>query len=148
MSTTIPLTPPSLPGDPVRGPHSEDRERQAPLTDLLAGRPVGIVGLGLIGGSLGLDLQAAGLEVRALVHREATAERARQRRLASVVSTEVSVLEDCALVVLALPLDRLLDPDPALLRALPAAAVLTDVGSVKQPVVERWQGLLLSLIHI
>lgn len=103
---------------------------------------MGIVGLGLIGGSLGLDLQAAGLEVRALVHRGATAERARQRRLASVVSTETSVLEDCALVVLALPLDRLLAPDPALLRALPAAAVLTDVGSVKQPVLERWQALL------
>jgi arogenate dehydrogenase (NADP+) len=100
------------------------------------------VGLGLIGGSLGLDLQAAGLEVRALVHREATAERARQRQLASVVSTAASVLEDCALVVLALPLDRLLDPDPALLRALPPAAVLTDVGSVKQPVLERWQGAL------
>ena len=142
MSTTIPLTPPSLSGDPDRRPHPENRERQAPLTDLLAGRPVGIVGLGLIGGSLGLDLQAAGLEVRALVHREATAERARQRRLASVVSTEASVLEDCALVVLALPLDRLLDPDPTLLRALPPAAVLTDVGSVKQPVLERWQGLL------
>jgi arogenate dehydrogenase (NADP+) len=100
------------------------------------------VGLGLIGGSLGLDLQAAGLEVRALVHREATAERARQRQLASVVSTAASVLEDCAVVVLALPLDRLLDPDPALLRALPPAAVLTDVGSVKQPVLEHWQGAL------
>jgi arogenate dehydrogenase (NADP+) len=100
------------------------------------------VGLGLIGGSLGLDLQAAGLEVRALVHREATAERARQRQLASVVSTAASVLEDCALVVLALPLDRLLDPDPALLQALPPAAVLTDVGSVKQPVLERWQRAL------
>jgi arogenate dehydrogenase (NADP+) len=52
------------------------------------------------------------------------------------------VLEDCGLVVLALPLDRLLDPDPALLRALPPAAVLTDVGSVKLPVLERWQGAL------
>jgi ribosomal protein S11 len=29
-------------------------------------RPVGLVGLGLIGGSLGLDLQAAGLEVGAI----------------------------------------------------------------------------------
>jgi len=142
MSTTVPLTPPSLPGESARRPHSEGRERQVPLPDLLAGRPVGIVGLGLIGGSLGLDLQAARLEVRALVHREATAVRARQRRLASVVSTEASVLEDCALVVLALPLDRLLDPDSALLRALPAAAVLTDVGSVKQPVLTRWQNLL------
>jgi arogenate dehydrogenase (NADP+) len=142
MSTTDPLTPPSLPGEPDRPQRSGAREWRAPLTDLLEGRPIGIVGLGLIGGSLGLDLQAAGLEVRALVHREVTAERARQRRLANVVSTEASVLKDCALVVLALPLDRLLDPDPTLLRALPPAAVLTDVGSVKQPVLERWQGLL------
>ena len=142
MSTSAPLTPPSFSRETTQPRQSGAREWPAPLTDLLEGRPVGIVGLGLIGGSLGLDLQAAGLEVRALVHREATAERARQRRLASVVSTAASVLEDCALVVLALPLDRLLDPDPALLRALPPAAVLTDVGSVKQPVLERWQELL------
>jgi arogenate dehydrogenase (NADP+) len=142
MSTTAPLTPPSLPGEPERLQRSRAQEWREPLRERLEGRPIGIVGLGLIGGSLGLDLQAAGLEVRALVHREATAERARQRQLASVVSTAASVLEDCALVVLALPLDRLLDPDPALLRALPPGAVLTDVGSVKQPVLERWQGAL------
>jgi arogenate dehydrogenase (NADP+) len=142
MFPTAPLTPPSLPGEPDWPQHSRAQEWRAPLSERLEGRPVGIVGLGLIGGSLGLDLQAARLEVRALVHREATAVRARQRRLANVVSTEASVLEDCALVVLALPLDRLLDPDSALLRALPAAAVLTDVGSVKQPVLTRWQNLL------
>jgi arogenate dehydrogenase (NADP+) len=45
-------------------------------------------------------------------------------------------------VLLALPLDRLLEPDPALLAALPAAAVITDVGSVKGPVLHRWQQLL------
>ena len=142
MSATAPPTPPSLPGEPDRPSRSRPQEWRAPLSERLEGRPVGIVGLGLIGGSLGLDLQAAGLEVRALVHREATADRARQRQLASVVSTAASVLEDCALVVLALPLDRLLDPDPALLRALPPDAVVTDVGSVKQPVLDRWQGLL------
>jgi len=108
----------------------------------LQSRPVGIVGLGLIGGSLGLDLQAAGLEVRALVHRETTAERARQRQLATRVDTDPAVLDSCGLVVLALPLDRLLDPDQALLQSLPPAAVLTDVGSVKQPVLIGWQNLL------
>jgi len=101
-------------------------------------RPVGIVGLGLIGGSLGLDLRRQGLEVRALVHRESTAERARQRGLASQVSTESAVLQDCGLVVLALPLDRLLEPPAGLRQALPAAAVVTDVGSVKGPVLQRW----------
>jgi arogenate dehydrogenase (NADP+) len=103
--------------------------------------PIGIVGLGLIGGSLGLDLQARDLEVRALVHRQATADRARQRGLASVVGLDPSILQGCALVVLALPLDRLLAPEPALLAAIPAQAVVTDVGSVKAPVLARWSGL-------
>jgi arogenate dehydrogenase (NADP+) len=101
-------------------------------------QPVGIVGLGLIGGSLGLDLQALGLEVRALVHRSSTAERARERQLATSVDTDPAVLKDCGLIVLALPLDRLLEPPSTLLNALPSEAVVTDVGSVKQPVLERW----------
>jgi arogenate dehydrogenase (NADP+) len=102
---------------------------------------VGIVGLGLIGGSLGLDLQRQGLEVRGLVHRQVTAERAQARGLAQRVSTDPQLLGGCRLVVLALPLDRLLEPDPALVAALPAQAVVTDVGSVKRPVLERWQAL-------
>ncbi|MEX1316912.1 MAG: prephenate/arogenate dehydrogenase [Synechococcaceae cyanobacterium] len=103
--------------------------------------PIGLVGLGLIGGSLGLDLQEHGLQVRALVHRPGTAERARQRGLAQVVDTDPAVLAGCRLVVLALPLDRLLDPPPGLLAALPPQAVVTDVGSVKVPVLDRWRGL-------
>jgi arogenate dehydrogenase (NADP+) len=102
-------------------------------------QPVGIVGLGLIGGSLGLDLQAAGVEVRALVHRRSTMERARQRQLAQAIDTDPGVLRGCGLIVLALPLDRLLDPPAELLAALPTEAVITDVGSVKRPVLERWQ---------
>jgi arogenate dehydrogenase (NADP+) len=54
------------------------------------------------------------------------------------VATDPAVLKGCGLIVLALPLDRLLGPDPALRAALPAEAVVTDVGSVKQPVLERW----------
>jgi len=103
--------------------------------------PVGVVGLGLIGGSIALDLRAGGVPVRALVHRQATAERARERGLADLVDTDPAVLADCRLVVLALPLDRLLDPSPELVAALPAEAVITDVGSVKAPVLERWQPL-------
>ena len=100
---------------------------------------MGIVGLGLIGGSLGLDLMAAGVPVKGLVHRVATAERARQRGLVSEVSTDPAVLAGCAVVVLALPLDRLLDPEPGLVEALPPAAVVTDVGSVKGPVLAGWE---------
>jgi arogenate dehydrogenase (NADP+) len=112
------------------------------MTPLWQREPVGVVGLGLIGGSLGLDLMAAGAQVRALVHRPATATRARERGLATEVSTDPAVLAGCGLVLLALPLDRLLEPEPALLAALPAAAVITDVGSVKGPVLRRWRQLL------
>ena len=41
---------------------------------------VGIVGLGLIGGSIGLDLQKLGYEVYGLVNRETTAKRAKARK--------------------------------------------------------------------
>ncbi|MEB3258572.1 MAG: prephenate/arogenate dehydrogenase [Cyanobacteriota bacterium] len=103
-------------------------------------RPVGLVGLGLIGGSLGLDLQAAGALVRAWVHRPQTAERALERGLAQQVSTEAAILEGCGLVVLALPLDQLVAPSPELIHALPPQAVVTDVGSVKGPVLAAWRG--------
>jgi arogenate dehydrogenase (NADP+) len=109
------------------------------MTVLWRDHPVGIVGMGLIGGSLALDLRARGARVHALVHRDATAERARQRGLADEIATDPRVLADCRLVVLALPLDRLLAPSQELLDALPPQAVLTDVGSVKAPVLAQWQ---------
>ena len=101
---------------------------------------VGIVGLGLIGGSLGLDLQANGWDVQGFVHRSVTAERAKECGLVSDVSTDPACLAGCDLVILALPIPLLLDPEPSLLEALPAEAVITDVGSVKQPVLEAWRG--------
>ncbi|WP_250398223.1 prephenate/arogenate dehydrogenase [Synechococcus sp. MU1651] len=100
---------------------------------------VGIVGLGLIGGSLGLDLQARGWSVQGLVNRQATADRAMARGLVGSVSTDPSCLSGCDLVILALPIPLLLNPPDELIAALPEAAVITDVGSVKQPVLEAWR---------
>ena len=97
-------------------------------------------GLGLIGGSLGLDLQSRGWRVQGLVHRQATAERALARGLVSAVSTDPACLRGCDLVILALPIPLLLNPAPELLEALPRDAVITDVGSVKRPVLEAWKG--------
>ena len=99
---------------------------------------VGIVGLGLIGGSLGLDLRALGWTVQGLVHRPATAQRALERGLVDAVSTDPACLSTCDLVILALPIPALLSPDPVLVEAIPRSAVVTDVGSVKQPVLEVW----------
>ena len=102
---------------------------------------VGIVGLGLIGGSLGLDLRALCWSVQGLVHRTATAERALERGLVDAVSTDPACLSSCDLVILSLPIPALLAPESTLLEAIPESAVVTDVGSVKQPVLEVWRSL-------
>ena len=56
---------------------------------------IGIVGLGLIGGSIGLDLQTIGYEVYGLVNKEKTAARAKERRLAQVISTNPDIIKSC-----------------------------------------------------
>ena len=109
------------------------------LADFLAGQAIGVVGLGLIGGSLGLDLRQRGHRVVGVAHRQSTVERALQRGLVDEASSDLSCLNGCGLVLLALPLNQLVDPNAALLQALPPQALVLDAGSVKQPVLTAWQ---------
>ena len=109
------------------------------LADFLAGQAIGVVGLGLIGGSLGLDLRQRGHRVVGVAHRPSTVERALQRGLVDEASSDLSCLNGCGLVLLALPLNQLVEPTAALLQALPPEALVLDTGSVKQPVLAAWQ---------
>jgi len=102
---------------------------------------IGIVGLGLIGGSLGLDLQSLGFQVHGLVHRSSSAEKAKKRQLAHIISTDFETLAKCDLIILALPIKELLKPSQELINALPKSAIITDVGSVKEPVLKLWSKL-------
>tara|TARA_Y100001968_G_scaffold309886_1_gene330241 strand:+ start:24852 stop:25715 length:864 start_codon:yes stop_codon:yes gene_type:complete len=104
-------------------------------------KTIGIVGLGLIGGSLALDLKALGHNIVGITHRSSTALRAKARGLAQLVSTDPKMLKNCEIVILALPLRDLIQPDSELIRKLPSNSVLTDVGSVKAPVVKVWREL-------
>tara|TARA_Y100001968_G_C19380739_1_gene730180 strand:- start:158 stop:1042 length:885 start_codon:yes stop_codon:yes gene_type:complete len=104
-------------------------------------KDIGIVGLGLIGGSLGLDLQNLGYLVHGLVHRAKTAERAKERGLAQIIDTNPKILSNCSIVIIALPISKILKPEPQLIEALPSEAVITDVASVKAPVLEVWKNL-------
>tara|TARA_B100000965_G_scaffold375404_1_gene367449 strand:+ start:362 stop:1237 length:876 start_codon:yes stop_codon:yes gene_type:complete len=102
---------------------------------------IGIVGLGLIGGSLGLDLQKLGFTVYGITHREKTAKKARERKLAHFISTDLGVLKSCSIIYIALPLEQLLNPSSILIKAIPRNAVVTDVGSVKVPILKIWNKL-------
>ena len=102
---------------------------------------IGIVGLGLIGGSLALDLQHLGHKVYGVAHRPLTVERAKERGLAEVISTDYKILTNCSIVILALPLSQLIKPTKELINALPKQAIITDVGSVKAPIQAIWNKL-------
>ena len=102
---------------------------------------IGIVGLGLIGGSLGLDLQKLGHTVYGISHREKTAKKARERKLANFVSTDPTVLKNCSIIYIALPIEHLINPSSILINAIPKNAVVSDVGSVKVPILNTWSKL-------
>ncbi len=102
---------------------------------------IGIIGLGLIGGSIGLKLQTLNHEVFGVVNNEYNAKIAEERKLATYVSTELDIIKDCSLIFLALPIKNLIEPNEKLINSIPINAIVTDVASVKEPIVNKWEKL-------
>jgi len=99
---------------------------------------VAILGVGLIGGSLGLALRHSGAarEVVGVDTAEATVERAVERGLVDRGATDPAVgVQGADLVVVAVPVGSFHGVLEAARPGLGPDAVVTDVGSVKEPVV-------------
>ncbi|AFY60608.1 prephenate/arogenate dehydrogenase [Synechococcus sp. PCC 6312] len=92
---------------------------------------IGIVGLGLIGGSLGLDLRGLGHEVFGLSRQKKTCEVARERGIVNQASPDPRILSTCDLVFLCPPLGQMVSVAQQIQPVLHPQAILTDVGSVK-----------------
>lgn len=97
---------------------------------------IGIVGLGLIGGSLGLDLRQLGHEVLGVSRQMQTCQAALARGAVDQASRDLSSLAAAELIMICTPLDAILPTVKQLIPHLKPATILTDVGSVKAPVVE------------
>ena len=102
---------------------------------------IGIVGLGLIGGSLGLKLQSLNHKVYGVANNKKNEQKAIERNLANYVSCDLDILKDCSLIILALPIEDLLHPSEELILAIPKNAVVTDVGSIKKPIINKWENI-------
>ena len=102
---------------------------------------IGIVGLGLIGGSLGLKLQSLNHTIYGIVNNESNEKRAKEKKLANVISCDLRLLKECELVILALPIKDLINPSQHLVASIPKESIVTDVGSVKEQIVNRWENL-------
>jgi arogenate dehydrogenase (NADP+) len=98
---------------------------------------IGIVGLGLIGGSLGLDLRSLGHEVWGVSARETTCNRAIVRGAVDHASQDLGSLHPVEVVFVCTPI-ALIEPTVAKLAAqLDEATIVTDVASVKGDLVAR-----------
>lgn len=102
---------------------------------------IGIVGLGLIGGSLGLKLQSLNHTIYGVANNEFNEKKAKEKKLANVVSCDLSLLKECELIFLALPIKDLINPSNKLVESIPREAIVTDVGSIKEPIINTWENL-------
>lgn len=104
-----------------------------------------LVGVGLLGGSIGLAVRQRKLakQVVGLVRRPASL--AECRRLGVVTEATLDprqAVEEANLVVLCTPLGRMRETLAPMLTALKRGAIVTDVGSVKGSVVKELESLV------
>ena len=102
---------------------------------------IGIVGLGLIGGSLGLKLQSLNHTIYGITNNKFNELKAKEKKLANFVSCNLNLLKECEIIILALPIKDLILPSHQLVKSIPQEAIVTDVGSVKEPIVKTWENL-------
>lgn len=98
---------------------------------------IGIVGLGLIGGSLALDLRPKGYRILGVSRKEETCRAAVARGIVDDASTNLSFLATADVIFLCPPISLIVPTVKELIPHLSADTILTDVGSVKTPIVQE-----------
>lgn len=105
---------------------------------------VAIIGVGLLGGSLGLAVKQRKLAaaVAGYVRRAESVRECEKVGVADVVATDLhAAVKDADLIVLCTPLARMRELTEQMLPALKPGAIITDVGSVKGSVVRELEPL-------
>ena len=97
---------------------------------------IGILGLGLIGGCLGFDLRSQGHHVLGVSRRESTCVRAVEIGSVDQASLDLSLLASAEVVFICTPIGLIVPQIKELIGYLPKTTIITDVGSVKKPIVE------------
>jgi arogenate dehydrogenase (NADP+) len=96
---------------------------------------IGIVGLGLIGASLGLTWRSRGLRVLGVTRKPQDCDLAIARGIVDEASTDLTLLAEAEAIAICTPLSAILPTVEQLIPHLRPETIVTDVGSVKAPIV-------------
>lgn len=99
---------------------------------------IGLIGIGLIGGSLGLDLKERGFasEIIGTSRRPETAARALELGLVDKVMSKDELIRESDLIVLSVPVNILIDELIYVLDRISDKQIVTDMGSTKFEICE------------
>lgn len=112
---------------------------------------VGIIGLGLIGGSLAKALKnRCGItNIVAYNRNEDVLKLARQENVISEYSTEInSVFEGCDIIFICTPVNKIFEYAQKLLPFITTSCIITDVGSTKGNLYQSMQSLSNNICYI
>jgi arogenate dehydrogenase (NADP+) len=107
---------------------------------------IGIIGLGLIGGSLGLDLRSQGHQIVGISRQQNVCQIALAKGVVTEASTELKTLAEAEVVIVCTPLAAISSTITQVIPYLSPETIITDVGSVKQPIVEECSQLWANFI--
>ena len=101
-----------------------------------------VIGLGLIGGSMAIDLRRAGLagHITGIDLNPEHRKQALELGIADAVSDSVSAVAGAGLVIMAIPVNAIVGVLPQVLNAAGPGAVVLDAGSTKKQVCQSVEG--------
>ncbi|MFW6359793.1 MAG: prephenate/arogenate dehydrogenase [Chroococcales cyanobacterium] len=97
---------------------------------------IGIIGLGLIGGSLALEWRSQGHQVLGVSRSDITCQKAIERGIVDDASVRLTLLAAADIVFICTPMAAIAATVKQLIPHLKPETIITDVGSVKTPIVE------------
>ncbi len=107
-----------------------------------------IIGTGLIGASLGLDLKKKNLalQITGLSRRKKNADTARDIGAVDRVSTSLDAVKDADLVILATPVEAIIEIGLKIAKKIKKDCVVIDVGSSKEDILSKLSSVIPNFI--
>lgn len=104
---------------------------------------IAIIGVGLIGGSLGMAIKKKGLarEVIGIVRRKKTIIEAIKRGAIDKGTRDLTAIKEADLIILATPVNTIINLLPKVTRLAKKGAIISDVGSTKEEIFKKVNNL-------